>query len=145
MNKRTKKLVSDTIQIKSPKKGLMKARKLILYFCRANGLSDVDIDVFEMAVTEACHNAVRHGGKNEEGVYCELELIINKNDIKAVIRDFGQAFELNDFDPFNVQQDFMKYKDGGLGIPLIKTLMDDVSYKKKAGNGNELVLIKHLK
>ena len=135
---------SNKIIIKSPKKGLIKTRKFVLCFCKENGLKETDTDIFEMAVTEACHNAVRHGVKNSVGAYCELELFISQDHIKAIIKDYSEVFEVDEIDSFNLDQNFLQYKNGGLGIPLIKSLMDKVEYQHKNGNGNILTLIKNI-
>ncbi len=39
----------------------------------------------------------------------------------------------------------MAYKNGSLGIPLIKALMDEVNFERKPDNINEITLIKYIK
>ncbi|MEE9167495.1 MAG: ATP-binding protein [Candidatus Neomarinimicrobiota bacterium] len=133
------------ITISSSRKHFHQTRELIHFISRQHGLGNSDADLVEMAVSEACHNVLRHGSTTEDQARCHLEIRIDEKSIKAVIRDKGEVFEFDSIEPFDINQDFMQYKNGGLGIPLMKVLMDDVRYERKPENINELTLIKYLK
>ncbi len=120
------------------------ARKSIIKFCRCYCNNDEEVDIIEMAILEACHNAFRYGSKRKNKSICELRLIYGNQSIKAIVINYGKEFEITDKESFSIEQDFLKYKDGGLGIPLIKTLMDSVEYLRKSNNMNELIIEKKL-
>jgi len=133
------------ISISGTRKHLEQTRELVHFVSTQHGLDIITADLVEVAIGEACDNALRHGksiGKNQS--YFDLELSINDIKISAVIIDSGEPFDFDQIEPFNINQDFMAYKNGGLGIPLIKAIMDEVHYVRKSDNTNELILIKHL-
>jgi len=119
-------------------------RESIINFCRHYCSSDEEIDILEMAILEACHNAVLYGTKIKNKSLCELKLCYVNHSIKAIIRNYGKGYEVLEKDSFSIDQDFLQYKNGGLGIPLIKSLMDSVEYSRKSNNMNELIIVKKI-
>lgn len=106
-------------------------------------MDEQDSNLIEVAVAEACHNALSHMEDRDGSAGFQLKLYINQDAIKAVVLDSGEEFEFNGIEPFSIEQDFLKYKNGGLGIPLIKVLMDEVDYKRIQDKTNQLTLIKY--
>lgn len=121
------------------------ARDSIINFCRLYCKNPDDLDILELSILEACHNAVLHGKKKKDKNLCELKLIFDNQSIKAIVRNYGKAFEVFEKNEFSIEQDFLQYKNGGLGIPLIKSLMDSVEYKRKSHEMNELTIVKKIK
>lgn len=119
-------------------------RKSVIDFCRLYCSNDEDIDILELAILEACHNAISYGSKRKSKSLCELNLYYDKQSIKAIVRNYGKAYEVLEKDSFSIDQDFLQYKNGGLGIPLIKKLMDSVKYSRKSNNMNELIIVKKI-
>lgn len=113
--------------------------------CREHGLDEMDANRMEMAIRETCQNAIRYGIHPEKESYFNLELHINETVIKAIVISKGDAIDFDKIKPFNIRHDFLSYKNGGLGIPLIKTLVDDVYYERKPNNTNKITLIKYIK
>lgn len=119
-------------------------RETIIKFCRHYCKSDEEIDILEISILEACHNAIRYGSKRKNKSLCELKLFYDNQSIKVIVKNFGKAFEVIEKETFSIDQDFLQYKNGGLGIPLIKSLMDSVEYVRKSDNINELIIVKKL-
>ena len=120
------------------------ARESILNFCRHFCTIEEDVDILEMAILEASHNAIRYGSKRKNKSLCELNLYYDNQSIKAIVKNYGNVYEVKEKETFSIDQDFLQYRDGGLGIPLIKSLMDSVEYLRKSNNRNELIIIKKL-
>ncbi len=123
---------------------LEQVREAVINFCRHYCKSDDEIDILEMSILEACHNAVLYGSKRKNKSLCELKLYYDNHSIKVIVKNFGKAFKVNEKETFSIDQDFLQYKNGGLGIPLIKSLMDSVEYSRKSGNMNELIFKKKI-
>ena len=121
------------------------ARDSITNFCKLYCKNPNDLDILEMSILEACHNAVLHGKKKKNKNLCELKLVFDNQSIKAIVKNYGKAFEVSEKNEFSIEQDFLQYKNGGLGIPLIKSLMDSVEYERKSNELNELTIIKRVK
>ena len=121
------------------------ARDSINNFCKKYCMNSDELDILEMSILEACHNAVLHGKFKKDKYLCELKLIFDNQSIKAIVKNYGNAFEVFEKDTFSIEQDFLQYKNGGLGIPLIKSLMDSVEYERKSNDLNELTIIKKIR
>ncbi len=120
------------------------AREPIVEFCRYNCSSEEVVDILEIAILEACHNAVRYGTKKTNKSLCELKLFCDNQSIKATVINYGEAYKVAGKETFSIDQDFLQYKNGGLGIPLIKSLMDKVEYSRRKNDKNELIIMKKL-
>ncbi|OGO59815.1 MAG: hypothetical protein A2Z36_03760 [Chloroflexi bacterium RBG_19FT_COMBO_48_23] len=105
----------------------------------------VETGVFEVqtAVDEACTNIINYAYSGEGGIItvtCELQ----GNDFVATIRDKGKPFDPSSVPPPDLEADLDKRKIGGLGIYMMRIMMDDVSYSFDAEEGNTLVMRKML-
>ena len=60
------------------------------------------------------------------------------------MRDQGKSFNPSSVPEPNVKADLSNRKIGGLGMYLMRKLMDEVSYESSAETGNTLTMIKHL-
>ena len=96
-----------------------------------------------LATDEACTNIIEHAYNNfpNEKIVIKIKTINNKFSI--TITDTGHHFDPGLIEEPNIEKSQKMKKGGGLGIFLMKKLMDEVMYKAKK-NGNELVLIKYL-
>jgi len=91
-----------------------------------------------LAVDEALTNIIRHAYQGKSGKI-KVTLEDDRDRVKVSIQDFGEPFNpLNMPDP-----DLPLKKPGGLGVFLIKNLMDEVEYERQSQNANLLHLIKY--
>lgn len=118
---------------------------MVHFVCTQYGVDRVDADLIEVAVAEACNNALRHGVTREGRSSYNLVISVDDREVKAIVSGEGAAFDFNGIEPFDIHQDFMTYKNGGLGVPLIKALMDEVHYQRKNDRINELTLVKYVR
>jgi len=72
----------------------------------------------------------------------EAECIIFDGGIKIVMRDRGKSFNPSNVPEPNVKADLSDRKIGGLGMYLMRKLMDEVTYESTAELGNILTMIK---
>jgi len=66
------------------------------------------------------------------------------NDLVIKIRDWGKPFDPHSVSPPEIESELLERKMGGLGIFLIRQMMDEVRYVFHARRYNELIMIKHL-
>ncbi|MDD5217687.1 MAG: ATP-binding protein [Candidatus Omnitrophica bacterium] len=93
-----------------------------------------------LAVQEVLTNVVRHAYQGQAG---KIKVVFqdSHDQISVTIQDFGRPFDLTQVpDP-----ELPKKDPGGLGIFLIKKLMDQVEYTSPQGEGNLLRLVKFKK
>ncbi|MGI6733504.1 MAG: ATP-binding protein [Anaerovoracaceae bacterium] len=107
----------------------------------ANSLGfDVEaIEDIKVAVSEACTNVVCHGrtGHGEYEVYCEL----GEDRLVISVVDKGGGY-----DPATYSEPCLECpKEGGLGIYIIKALMDEVDIVTEMGIGTRIQMVKYTK
>lgn len=105
----------------------------------------IEAGVFEVqtAVDEACTNIIKYAYSEVGGIItitCEMQ----DNDFIVTVRDEGKPFDPSSVLPPDLEADLDKRRIGGLGIYLMRKLMDDVIYSFDAKKGNSLVMRKIL-
>ncbi len=123
-------------------KYLAQIRGFIDYIGRRYSYSNKDIHATKLAVEEACTNIMRHGYKDTPYGEITIKILIRRLSMTVVLLDQGTAF-----DPRTVNKpDLLKYveigKVGGLGIMMIRKLMDELQYNV-TDRGNEFRLTKY--
>lgn len=84
-------------------------------------------DAVELAVSEACTNALRHGkSSGQETCWAILTFSIHSNRLIVQIEDSGPGFDMDAIP----EPDFDARPDGGYGLYIIRSCMDEVSYHR---------------
>jgi serine/threonine-protein kinase RsbW len=95
-----------------------------------------EIEDVKLAVAEACTNAIQHArGSSHIEIKCEAK----PDGLRIDVRDFGRT---GPAEAVEVQQEDDRI--GGLGIFLIRSLMDDVAYEVSPEHGTHLTMLKRL-
>ncbi len=105
-------------------------------FLLTSGCNDTEASACELALVEACNNAILHAGGPARGLPIVLEAFCRPRQIELRIIDHTQGFEW----PTHVdlpQPD----QECGRGLFLIQAVMDSATYRREAGE-NVLVLHK---
>jgi anti-sigma regulatory factor (Ser/Thr protein kinase) len=105
----------------------------------------IETGVFEVqtAVDEACTNIMKYA-YSEKGGTITITCEIQGNDFVVTIRDKGKPFDPSSVPQPDLEAALDKRKIGGLGIYLMKKLVDNVNYSFNAEKGNTLVMRKTL-
>lgn len=96
-----------------------------------------DIEDSKIAVSEAVTNAVKHAYK--EGIKGEVLIgyVIFEDKVEVIVSDSGQSFDYekmrSELGPYSADENVDFIREGGLGLFLIESLMDEVNIKKDAG------------
>ncbi len=101
------------------------------------GFDFEEIEDIKVAVSEACNNAVMHS-KGEDNF--EIKFIKESEKIGIVVKDNGNGFDFEDYSSPNLKNP----SDHGLGIFVIKSLMDRVEVKSSKEKGTEIKMYKNL-
>ncbi|MDQ3013115.1 MAG: ATP-binding protein [Acidobacteriota bacterium] len=133
------------LQVPSSTENLALIREFVTSIGRQATLSDEDLTNLELAVDEACANVIEHAYGHDTTKDVSVRATFDDEKLMISVIDEGRGF-----DPGNVQQDSVEQlvharKSGGLGIRLIRTLMDEVSYEIVPGQKNELHMTKRIK
>jgi serine/threonine-protein kinase RsbW len=119
-------------------------REFVGEAARRLGFTDKEIYSIQLAADEASSNIIEHAYAGTKGGKLEIELIASDNRLKIVMRDQGKPFDPGSVPEPNVKADLSERKIGGLGLYLMRKLMDEVSYESTTETGNILTMIKRL-
>lgn len=119
-------------------------RELVGAAARQVGFSDKEVYAIQLAADEASSNIIEHAYAGVTGGKLEIELSISQKELKITMRDHGKSFDPSSVPEPNVKADLSERKIGGLGMYLMRKLMDEVSYESSPERGNLLTLIKRL-
>lgn len=107
-----------------------------------DGIAPTLLDEIELAVDEACSNIIEHAYEGRQDERIRLLVEVGLNAYRVWLSDWGKAFEPGD-NPIDPSQ-LTSFNTGGRGLFLIRTLIDEVSYRIHPGGQNELHLVKYL-
>jgi serine/threonine-protein kinase RsbW len=98
-----------------------------------------------LAVDEACSNLIRHSFKFDTTKEICIAIEESKEKFTINIIDKGVAFNPLDYDTPDMVEYLKKFKKGGLGIHIIRSVMDEISYLPAMDNNttNTLMLTKY--
>ena len=97
-----------------------------------------------LAVDEAVTNIITHAYKEGRRDIIEITLDIDPKRFTVVIRDSGTSFDPKTIANPSMKEHVVHGKRHGLGIFLMRQVMDEVEYLFKEGIRNELRMVKYL-
>src|SRR5574341_192078 len=103
-------------------------------------LSAKQIKGMHLVVEEICTNIIRHSYLFSAGEIT-LKAFLSSDRINLLIIDQGQPFDPTQIKEESLEQQVQTERKGGLGLKLIRKLMDEVEYKHDEGQ-NQLRLTK---
>ena len=97
-----------------------------------------------LALEEAVVNVMQYA--YPKGTYgtVTIEALFNKEQLRFIISDAGTPFDPTAKEDVDISLEVVDREIGGLGIHLIRQIMDDISYEYKDGK-NVLTLHKNIK
>lgn len=98
---------------------------------------------FELALEEIFVNVVTHGAPPGKVAQVDLTLLLCDRDLSMTLEDDGPHFDPLARPPPDVTAELSDRPIGGLGVFLVRQLMDAVSYERVAAR-NRLIMRKRL-
>jgi serine/threonine-protein kinase RsbW len=135
---------AQTINIESKTEHLIAVRDFVSSAARNFGFGDEDVSKIALAVDEACTNIIKHAYKFDPGKSITITIRSRNGALEIVIQDFGKAFDPRKIITPDMKEYLAHFRRGGLGVYLMKSLMDKVEYAIVPGKKNEVRLIKNL-
>jgi anti-sigma regulatory factor (Ser/Thr protein kinase) len=106
---------------------------------KAPGLQD-DSDSIILAVDEACSNIIKHCCQNDLTRKITLTIKLKEDLLTILIIDNGQRFDIKSINP----RDINEIRPGGLGVHIMRQIMDTVEYSHTPDGLNQLTMTKKL-
>ena len=117
-------------------------REFVGGVARQGGFSDKDVYNIQLATDEAASNMIEHSYENIPDGVIDLSCDMEDEQIRIVLIDYGEPFDPSAIPLPDLKADLSDRKIGGLGIFLMRKLMDEVHYEPKPDKSNVLTMIK---
>lgn len=132
----------QTVQFAAKFELLDEIREYVGNIAREAGFNDKDVYNIQLATDEAASNIIEHAYENISDGVLELSCGVQDSTITIILTDRGESFDPSEIPLPDLQADLADRKIGGLGIFLMRKLMDEVHYESNTGKSNTLTLIK---
>ena len=103
------------------------------------GFDIEEIDDIKIAVSEACTNIISHSHEDQEFNY-DVILDVKEEGLAITVKDFGMGFNVENY----VEPILGESQGSGLGLFIIRALMDEVDIYSEPGQGANIYMIKYL-
>jgi serine/threonine-protein kinase RsbW len=117
-------------------------REFVGGVARQGGFSDKDVYNIQLATDEAASNMIEHSYENIQDGVIDLSCGMESDQIRIVLIDYGEPFDPSAIPLPDLKADLSDRKIGGLGIFLMRKLMDEVHYEPRPDKSNVLTMIK---
>jgi len=136
--------VSRELKIPNETSHLAKVREAVREVVAEAGFPEGELNRLTLAVDESVTNVMEHAYEDDlEGeMFIEVSLRSSESEFVACIADRGKAFDPTSVPAPNLSSHVEEGRRHGLGIFLMRRIMDDVSYTSDAEGRNELRLTK---
>lgn len=132
---------SHKLSIPSRTSQLARVRRCVAVWAEEAGLSQKDADALQMAVDEACANAIEHGYAGKPDGTVDVIATLKSNAIIVTVRHHGAPFN-PDLHQRAALTDMRKNRrKHGYGLHLMHKLVDEVRFKA-SGRTSEVRLTK---
>lgn len=133
-----------TKTIESRTDSLLEVREFVLKAARQFGFGEEESSKIVLAVDEACTNVIKHAYQYAPDRKIEIVIQPDIDRLQITVIDDGKAFNPSIAKLPDLKQHLSHYRRGGLGVYLMRTLMDKVEYNLAPGKRNEVRLTKYL-
>ena len=139
----------DSLTVHSRLEELQAIRAFIARAAERFGFSDIDCNKIQLAVDEACSNIIRHAYAQDSKEDLKISIIKttlgSDRRFTVLIDDNGKSYDILSHKVPDMK-DYIEreHKKGGLGIKIIRMVMDEIHYQTDAGS-NRLILTKILR
>jgi serine/threonine-protein kinase RsbW/sigma-B regulation protein RsbU (phosphoserine phosphatase) len=120
---------------------LLRVREMAGALVRERSLGSAMTTDLDVVLDEILSNIVRHGLRDGREHEIRVAIAIEPDAVMLTIEDDGPPFDPLSYPPPDLDADLDTRAVGGLGIHLVRRLMDDVQYER-AAERNRVVLRK---
>lgn len=109
------------------------------------GLAETELSMVELAVDEACANVIEHAYASDTTKEVIVRAKLDAESVTIEVVDTGKGFDPGVVEQKDLKRLVAERRSGGLGMRMMKLVMDEVEYNIKPGERNELRMVKKLK
>ncbi len=122
---------------------LAAVRALVAAMAQRLGFNEMQSGQISLAVDEALCNVITHGYERRPDGQLWINLWAlggEPSGLKIVIEDLAPQVDPNDIQP----RDLDDIRPGGLGVHIIREVMDEVTWERRSPEGMRLTMVKRL-
>lgn len=129
--------------ISSDTKSLPVVRSAVTRMAELEGFGEADARNVTWALDEALANVIKHGyaGRSDQPIRITLESVVSadgRSGLELSVRDYGRQV-----DPTTIRsRDLDEVRPGGLGVHIMRSVMDVVEYSCPPDGGMLLKMVK---
>lgn len=116
-------------------------REFVAQVAKQGGFSDKDIYSLQLASDEAASNIIEHAYEGIADATLDITCDMQADAIVITMRDQGASFDPSKAKQPDLKAELSERQIGGLGVYLMRKLMDELRYESK-GKNNTLTMIK---
>jgi anti-sigma regulatory factor (Ser/Thr protein kinase) len=134
---------TDQISLLSHPEELPLARQFVADHAAAAGFDEDRREQIRLAVDEALANVIKHGygGREDQPIELRAGAFVDEKGVRGLVvsvRDFGCQI-----DPSAIKsRDLDDVRPGGLGVHIMRAVMDAVVYSQADGGGMKVEMVK---
>ena len=117
-------------------------REFVGRVARRCGFRERDIDDIALAVDEACANVLEHGARRRPR-QIDVRIRDSKDRLAIVVINRGARIPAERMSPAEARKRVSKRVPGGLGLFLIRQLMDEVELERRSTRTQTLTMVKY--
>lgn len=133
------------LHVPSSTENLAMIREFVSSIGSQAGLDAKEVAKLELAVDEACANVIEHAYGKDITKAVSVRAIFDEDRVQIEVIDTGVGFDPGTIEQKDLDKLVSARQSGGLGMRLMKSLMDEVHYEMIPGQKNELRMVKRLK
>ena len=132
------------MKVPSTTETLHKVREFVSEAAHTCGFDEESMNKISIAVDEACTNIIKHAYNYSPNYVIDLKITMSDSKFEVIITHWGKSFDSEVIKQPDMKEYLTHYRKGGLGIHLMRSLMDKVEYIILTDRSNEVHLVKYL-
>jgi serine/threonine-protein kinase RsbW len=124
-------------------KSLDALRELLVSFLIDGGLDERSVSMMELCCYEAVSNIIEHAGTSDIDNRIRLRCALGGGCVRCEIVHYGMEFDVTRVPMPDIRKQFYEGKSKGLGIYMIRTLVNDITYTHEQGKNILIMAIKY--
>ena len=117
-------------------------REFVAQTAREGGFAEKEIYSLQLAADEAATNIIEHAYEGDSAADFDVSCDMYGDTLIITMYDTGKSFNPSSVKQPNLKAGLSERQIGGLGLYLMRKLMDEVHYESNPKTGNVLTMIK---
>lgn len=116
--------------------------EFVTVYAEEAGFDERGVYAVQLAVDEAATNVIEHAYGGDDQGDMDITCKIDEQNLTVTIHDHGKTFNPNHVPEPVTNVPLEQLRSRGLGVFLIRKMMDEVCYEFSPTNGNTLTMVK---